>query len=1087
MKLHTKRILPVALAFALCLQLCAVASASTAEPVYTAGNMSFSTGMDAVEIPASAVSQLSALEGGTIIVDFTPTATSTANSLFSLSNSGVSDGYFNLYIDNRGFLGLEVRNHGETRYVNLQGPAEVTRNTRHIMALSADPQDGYRFYFDGALVFQMPVALYELWEYDYRFLSTVASADVGYIGATYRNGSFGYPYYGSIDSVRVYDSALSQATLEAETHIDKDPGLVKQENVFSFEDWNTEGIRIPSILQTDKGTIIATGDFRFGDAAGASNDPPNNCDIGIRVSGDGGETWSAPKMLLNFLDYPNEPQVPMRTDSASYCDSLLVNGQDGRVFFFCDAMTGRVRAPYATASTGYTADGNLILKDSAGTQYELHEGDGKVYLNGEATEYTVGSDFTLYKNDAVAGNIFYYNYGTYSAADVPKKTELRVVDTVFLVMCYSDDGGYTWSDPKLMNNGLKASDMKHFGTAPGIGIVIQSGKDRGRILAPIYYNTSSFSGMSGAVLYSDDNGATWSLGQSPNDARTAAGLSKLSMGEIQVVEMPAEGDDVSTQLKMFVRQSGGVLIATSYDGGVTWDPNMPKDPVLVAPTPYGGCQQSVINYSQPVDGKPAVIFANAAANSRSNGTVRIGLIGEDGTNSDGRINYTFDWAYKRVIRSGEFGYSSLMERPNGNIVCFYEQESRPDNIHSLVYGEYTLDYIKNIKPVPDTPNLVYSSGNEALPHSDGSYTAIGQADLEKISALHEGTILVRFTPTSTNSVHSLIGISNSQAGNQNSHFHLYYTNNKLGFEIRRQEGGDFEKNSATVTIESGKEYCAAITADPDYGYQLFLNGALVLDLPLGSLTTASGYGFLDDIPGIDSGFLGMTRRVASAGQPTAFEYPFTGTIEKIQVFDGVFSTDYMKQATYVAPSGSAVYSNAGLTIPQSVQLDADSMTSIAAMHTGTIVVEFTPQISSIHSLIGISDSTAANSHFHLYVGGGTLGYEIRRQNGGDFEKSSVAVDMTSGESHIAAFVADPTTGYKLFFDGELVQVIPPSEFPNTGYGFISDIPNINTGYLGKTARSGNQYPYSGSIEGIKVFNTIIPDTTLSAWTASGGF
>ena len=70
---------------------------------------------------------------------------STANCLFSLSNSSVTDAYFNLYIDNRGFLGLEVRNHGETRYVNLQGPAEVTRNTRHIMALSADPQEGYKF------------------------------------------------------------------------------------------------------------------------------------------------------------------------------------------------------------------------------------------------------------------------------------------------------------------------------------------------------------------------------------------------------------------------------------------------------------------------------------------------------------------------------------------------------------------------------------------------------------------------------------------------------------------------------------------------------------------------------------------------------------------------------------------------------------------------------------------------------------------------------------------------------------------------------------------------------------------------------
>ena len=41
-------------------------------------------------------------------------------------------------------------------------------------------------------------------------MSTVNSADVGYMGATYRNGSFGYPYYGTIDSVRVYDTALAQ-------------------------------------------------------------------------------------------------------------------------------------------------------------------------------------------------------------------------------------------------------------------------------------------------------------------------------------------------------------------------------------------------------------------------------------------------------------------------------------------------------------------------------------------------------------------------------------------------------------------------------------------------------------------------------------------------------------------------------------------------------------------------------------------------------------------------------------------------------------------------------------------------------------
>ena len=62
-------------------------------------------------------------------------------------------------------------------------------------------------------------------------------------------------------------------------------------------------------------------------------------------------------------------------------------------------------------------------------------------------------DFTLYKNGQEAGNIFYTNYGTYDASAVPRKTELRVINTVFLIMCYSDDGGYTWSDPKLMNYG----------------------------------------------------------------------------------------------------------------------------------------------------------------------------------------------------------------------------------------------------------------------------------------------------------------------------------------------------------------------------------------------------------------------------------------------------------------------------------------------------------------------------------------------------------------------------------------------------------------------------------------------------------
>ena len=867
---------------------CSPAFAEVPAPIYHKSNLSFTSADSAIKLSDEEVTKLSGLNGGTITVTFTANNLSVASSLISISRGDVTDGHIHVYLDKRGFLGIEARNHGETRYLNLQAPVEVTENVQHRLAITADPSVGYSFYFDGRFVYQMPSSLLTKWKYNYRFFSSIDNSTVGYLGATYRNGTFAYPYYGTIDDIAIYDSAIDRESLLGMTSTGVNAGPVRQDNVFTVGDWNTEGIRIPSILKTTHGTMIAAGDIRYGDAAGTSNDPPNNCDIGIRISADEGRTWGEPKMLLNFEDYPNEPQVPIAKDSASYCDSLLVEGLNGRVFYFCDAMTGNVRAPYAAASSGYTSEGYLILKDSSGEQYELHENDGVVYKDNSPTNYTVSKDFTLYRDGMIAGNIFYTNYGTYDKQDTPRKTELRVVDTVFLVMMYSDDGGYTWSSPKLMNSGLKASNMKHFGTAPGIGITIKTGKNAGRIIVPIYYNTSSFSGMSGAVLYSDDNGESWSLGKSPNDARAREGLSKVSMGEIQIVEMPSEGDSVSTQLKMFVRQSGGVLIATSYDGGETWDSDMPKDPALIAPVPYGGCQQSVINYGAKIDGKPAVVFANAAANNRSNGTIRIGLINSDSTNATGRRNYSFDWQYKKVIRSGEFGYSSLVELSNGNIGMLYEQESRPDNIHTLVYGEYTLGYLTGKGDVK--PSEVYRVGDLSLPLSDGTYPTIDGDELSALSSLGEGTIAVSFTPGEMSSNYSFIGISDSTAGNQNSYFHFYYGDKKLGFEVRRQNGGDFAKYDVAAPLIVGKTYSAVLTASSDDGYRIYLDGVELLHIKPDDLI-GPGYGFISSVPNVNAGYIGKTKRIAASGQKAAFEYPFKGRIESLVVYKEVLNSN----------------------------------------------------------------------------------------------------------------------------------------------------------------------------------------------------
>lgn len=67
-----------------------------------------------------------------------------------------------------------------------------------------------------------------------------------------------------------------------------------------------------------------------------------------------------------------------------------------------------------------------------------------------------------------------------------------------------------------------------------------------------------------------------------------------------------------------------------------------------------GCQLSIINYSGYVDGQPAVIFSNPAATKRANGTIRVGLISENGFYDNGEPIYRITWKYARIIMPDEF-------------------------------------------------------------------------------------------------------------------------------------------------------------------------------------------------------------------------------------------------------------------------------------------------------------------------------------------------------------------------------------------------------------------------------------------------
>ena len=147
-----------------------------------------------------------------------------------------------------------------------------------------------------------------------------------------------------------------------------------------------------------------------------------------------------------------------------------------------------------------------------------------------------------------------------------------------LLMITSDDDGATWSEPIDITAQVKADWMCFLGTGPGNAIQLTAPEHAGRILAPVYYSheAGGTGYLSCAAIYSDDGGATWTLGASPNDGREVLGAvvhsrdladERASLYESVLVE----GSDGAVHVwARNQHPSGRVAHAVSHDGGVTW-------------------------------------------------------------------------------------------------------------------------------------------------------------------------------------------------------------------------------------------------------------------------------------------------------------------------------------------------------------------------------------------------------------------------------------------------------------------------------------------------------------------------------------
>lgn len=366
------------------------------------------------------------------------------------------------------------------------------------------------------------------------------------------------------------------------------------------------------------------------------------------------------------------------------------------------------------------------------------------------------------------------------------------------------------------------------------------------------------------------------------------------------------------------------------------------------------------------------------------------------------------------------------------------------------------------------------------------YDLTGDSAADSVLSLTEGTIIVRYTSSSSQKHQSLFSVSNTTTGNENRHFHLYITpSGTLGMELRNTDSVFKYTMAADSAVTAGKENIVAFVADQVSGcYKLYANGKQVSSL------SEDDFYFFDDISGLNAISLGGTIRGG------AVKYPFGGTISSVLVYDTVLSDEALISATTIQkePSTEVSFQKTNVSIPAGSVSDLTQEASdVLAMSEGTILVRYTSTgTNSYQSLFSASNNTTGNQdrHFHLYVTpDGVLGFELRNTDSefkytGSRASAVRATYLGAAASNTVAIRADSGTGtYTLFANGQKLITIYEDD-----YKFISDISGVNTVSLGGTIRQGKvAYPFAGTIEKVQITSQVMTDEELKELTGQTSY
>ena len=647
--------------------------------------------------------KLKQLQNATIHMEFKPDANAPQfYNLFSVSSDKKRDEYFSISV-NKGTVMVEARGTDGSHYYGSysDAPLKVKQGQWNSVTFTVErpkadqPNGQVRLYVNGVLSRTSTKSG--------RFIKDMPDVNKVQIGATRRANQTMWGSNLQVRNLTIYNRALIPQEVKTRSQLFEREDLVKKlpegaqvtDKKDVFESGvngkpNKEGInsyRIPALLRTDKGTLIAGADERrlhhldWGDIG-----------MVVRRSEDKGKTWGNKIVISNPRD--NSEAKDLGASSPVNIDMVLVQDPETKRIFSIYDMFPEGKAVFAMPDKlekAYEKIGDksyqILYKSDEKGYYTIRE-NGEVYNpQNQKTEYRVVVDpknpgysdkGDMYKGKDLIGNVYFAQ---------STKNPFRVANTSYLWMSYSDNDGKTWSAPTDITPGIRQDWMKFLGTGPGTGVVLRTGPHKGRILVPIYTtnNVSHLGGsQSSRLIYSDDHGKTWHAGEAPNDNRPVGNsvihsstMNNNGAQNTEATVLQLNNGDV----KLFMRGlTGDLQVATSKDGGVTWEKTIKRYPEVKD----AYVQMSAIHTMH--DGKEYILLSNAAGPGRER---KDGLIHLARVESNGELT----WIKHNLIQDGEFAYNSLQELGNGEYGLFYEHRENGQNYYTLSYKKFNWDFV----------------------------------------------------------------------------------------------------------------------------------------------------------------------------------------------------------------------------------------------------------------------------------------------------------------------------------------------------------------------------------------------------------